>query len=234
MTSGISVVIPMRDGARYIGEALDSIARQTLPVERTIVVDDGSTDEGTQVAAAHPLRPLVISIPPSGIGAARNRGVELVESPFVSFLDCDDLWTSDHCSLLMRPLRADSSLAMCFGYAEQFLSPDVPPGEAATIHVPDQAMPALVPGAMLARRTVFARLGPFREDLRVAEFMSWLLRAEHAGERYVVVPDVVLRRRHHGGNIGRLRGDDRRLDYVRAIREHLNRRRSMPDGEPRK
>lgn len=232
MTGGISVVIPMRDGARYVTAALDSIAAQDPAVARVIVVDDGSVDDGPQIAASHPLRPELVSIPPSGIGAARNCGIARVDTEFVAFLDADDLWTPDHCRLLLAALTGDSTLAMAFGHAEQFLSPDVPEETAARLHVPERPMPALVTGAMLARRAVFDRVGLFDPGIRVAEFVHWLLAAEHRGERYRVLPDVVLRRRHHGANVGRLREDDRRLDFVRVIREHLHRRRASPAGDP--
>lgn len=232
MMPAISVIIPLRDGARYVTAALDSIAQQTMPVERVIVVDDGSTDAGPAIAAEHRLRPAVVPIPPSGIGAARNHGLVLARTEFVAFLDCDDLWPSDHCEVLIRALADDASLSMAFGHAEQFVSPDVSPELAAALHVPSTPQPGLSAGAMMARRAVFDRVGLFRADLRVAEFISWLLLAGHLGERHVVLPDTVLLRRHHATNIGRHRGDDRRLDYVRAIRDHLTRRRSAPGGEP--
>lgn len=233
MSSGISVIIPMRDGARYVAEALDSIAAQDMPVERVVVVDDGSTDDGGRIAAGHRLRPVVSAIPPSGISAARNHGLGLVDTPFVAFLDSDDLWTPERCSVLMRALAADPQLPMAFGHVRQFVSPELPDELRSSIHVPDQPMAGLSAGAMLARRPVFDRVGPFDTDLRVADFVNWLLRAEHLGERYVVVPEVVLLRRHHGANTGRARDDDRRLDYVRAIRQHLHRRRGGPaPGSP--
>jgi len=232
MTPTISVVIPMRDGARYVSAALDSIAGQDLPVTDVVVVDDGSTDDGPRVAAGHPLRPQVASIPASGIGAARNRGIVAVRSEYIAFLDSDDLWPTDHCRVLLEPLLRDPGLAMAFGHAAEFASPDIPTAEQAMMHIPAAPMPAIVSGAMLARRSVFERVGLFDPELRVGEFIHWLLRASDAGERHVVLPDVVLRRRHHPGNIGRVRGDDRRIDYVRAIRDHMLRRRAAAGRDP--
>lgn len=158
------------------------------------------------------------------------RATALVEttSEYVAFLDSDDLWSPDHCSVLTEPLRRDPGLAMVFGHAAQFASPDLSTEERETVHVPEGTMPALISGAMVARRTVFEQIGVFETDLRVAEFISWTLRATDAGLRYAVLPEVVLHRRLHLSNIGRHRGDDRRLDYVRAIRASLHRRRAGP------
>lgn len=123
---------------------------------------------------------------------------------------------------------------MAFGHAEQFLSPDVPEETAARLHVPRATdARARHHGAGDARPAPSSmRVGLFDPGIRVAEFVHWLLAAEHRGERYRVLPDVVLRRRHHGANVGRLREDDRQLDFVRVIREHLHRRRASMAGDP--
>lgn len=224
--AGVTVVIPVRDGARYIQAALDSVAAQDVPVAHVVVVDDGSTDASAAVAAGHRLQPEMLSIPPSGIAAARNRGIAAAQTAFVAFLDADDLWTPTHNSRLLAALAADPGLAMAFGHAEQFASPELSEDDRRAVHVPAGRMAAMVAGGMVARRAVFDQVGLFEVDLRVAEFVSWLLRARDRGLRHVLLPDVVLRRRLHASNVGRAREDDRRLDYVRALRSSLARRRA--------
>jgi glycosyltransferase involved in cell wall biosynthesis len=49
----ISVIVPVRDGERYLAEALESILRQSAPPFEVIVVDDGSTDATPTVAARY-------------------------------------------------------------------------------------------------------------------------------------------------------------------------------------
>ena len=50
----VSVVIPCYNQARFLGEAIDSVLRQTCPPVEVIVVDDGSTDDTASVAHAMP------------------------------------------------------------------------------------------------------------------------------------------------------------------------------------
>ena len=90
--SGITVVIPLYQGARFIGETLDSLAAQTRPLVEVVVVNDGSTDDGPQIARAHPLAPRVIEQPNRGVAVARNHGAVVAASAYVAFLDQDDLW----------------------------------------------------------------------------------------------------------------------------------------------
>ena len=91
MTSSrdVAVVIPVRDGAAYLDEALASVFAQTLPPSEVVVVDDGSTDGSADVARAHDARVRVIPQPPLGAGAARNRGVEATTAPWLAFLDAN-------------------------------------------------------------------------------------------------------------------------------------------------
>ena len=89
----VSVVIPVRDGERYLAEAIDSALGQEGADVDLIVVDDGSTDASAEIAARYEPAVRVLRIPSSGQGAARNHGVELAEGSYVTFLDADDVLT---------------------------------------------------------------------------------------------------------------------------------------------
>ena len=90
-----SVVIPLYNKEREVGEALRSAVEQTLAPVEIIVVDDGSTDGGAAVvrdwAARSPLVRL-IEQPNAGVCAARNRAVAESAGDYVAFLDADDAW----------------------------------------------------------------------------------------------------------------------------------------------
>lgn len=92
----VSVVVPLFNGADHISETLTSIQRQTLAPSQVIVIDDGSTDNGAQIARAHPLGPTVVSQTNLGVAVARNHGLSLVTGDWVAFLDQDDLWHPEH------------------------------------------------------------------------------------------------------------------------------------------
>ena len=90
------MVVPLFNGAAHIAETLTSIQRQTLPATQVIVVDDGSTDDGADIARAHPIEATVVSQPNRGVAVARNHGLSLVTGRWVAFLDQDDLWHPEH------------------------------------------------------------------------------------------------------------------------------------------
>ena len=92
----ITVVIPVYNRAKELKECLDSIEAQTYMPAKVIVVDDGSTDDTVEVAKAHAINPVVVECSHIGAAAARNRGLELVETPWTMFFDSDDIMLPDH------------------------------------------------------------------------------------------------------------------------------------------
>ena len=93
-TPVFSVVIALFNKQPWIRRALDSIAAQEFPAAEVIVVNDGSTDGGDEVARAWgDARLRVIDQPNGGVGAACNTGIAAASQSFVAFLDADDEWS---------------------------------------------------------------------------------------------------------------------------------------------
>lgn len=101
----IGIVIPVHDGERFLGAALDSVLRQTRADWRLVIVDDGSRDASAAIAdtyAARDARVQVVRQPQGGAAAARNRGLAEIppEVATVIFLDADDVWVDDALEVL--------------------------------------------------------------------------------------------------------------------------------------
>ena len=93
-TPRISVVLPVRNGAAYFEEALESVLSQTLRELELIVVDDGSTDRTPEIlasAASRDRRVRLLASGSSGVVAALNEGCAAAAAPFVARLDADDV-----------------------------------------------------------------------------------------------------------------------------------------------
>jgi glycosyltransferase involved in cell wall biosynthesis len=91
----VDVLIPVRNGARFLPACLDSVFAQTSPARAVIVVDDGSTDATPRILAAYAERRPnlhVIRTAPRGVPHARNTALKASRAPFVAFLDSDDVW----------------------------------------------------------------------------------------------------------------------------------------------
>lgn len=229
--AGVSVVIPVHNGARYLGEAIASALGQTAPPLEVIVVDDGSTDGSAEVAHSFGSRVRVVAQPQSGAAAARNRGVSLARGDYLAFLDADDLWPAERLACQLAAFAAAPTLAAVFGAVEQFISPELPPEVAARLVCPSEPAPAAVAGTMLVARAAFQRVGAFDTRFHAGESLDWQARAEEAGLAMVMLPAVALRRRLHEANSTRLR-PEATAEYLRVVKAALDRRRAAAMSPP--
>ena len=107
----VSVIMPVYNGAAFIGEALHSALAQTWQRIEIIVIDDGSTDASAEIVAdiacAHPSRIRYVHQPNSGLCAARNAAIAHATGAYLALLDCDDIWQATHLALAVASLEAD-------------------------------------------------------------------------------------------------------------------------------
>ena len=89
-----TLVIPAYNVEQYIKECLDSVVHQLFSNFKVIIVDDGSTDNTSTICKEYSKDCRQISYiyqQNRGLGAARNTGLALVDTPYVCFLDSDDM-----------------------------------------------------------------------------------------------------------------------------------------------
>ena len=91
----ISVVMPVLNGERYIGEALESILAQTFKDFELVLVDDGCKDRTRELVAqyADRLQIRYVTHPVcKGISVSVNDGIRDARGQYITFLDHDDAW----------------------------------------------------------------------------------------------------------------------------------------------
>jgi glycosyltransferase involved in cell wall biosynthesis len=88
----VSVVIPLYNGERFIGDTLDGVLAQTFHDYEIIVVDDGSTDGSAGVIRRYGPVVQYVYQANAGVSAATNRGITLARGELVALLDNDDVW----------------------------------------------------------------------------------------------------------------------------------------------
>jgi glycosyltransferase involved in cell wall biosynthesis len=201
MTS-TSVVIPCYNVQDYLPEALDSVKRQTVPVQEIILVDDGSeapirSPDGWD---GPPLR--IVRTENRGLPAARNLGIAHCSAPFVAFLDADDAWEPRKIELQERALAADAravaSYTHCvnrqgfFGFGP-YPPPNVSDDEFLLVLWYNLFFP---PSCVLVRRDALTRVGAFREDLGNGEDIELWLRLLTLGSFAQVSEPLCFYRQH--------------------------------------
>lgn len=96
-----SVVVPLYNKAPHIAKAIESVLNQTVSPVQLIVVDDGSTDNGSDIVERYAAEGVqLVRQTNQGESAARNAGVHLCTMPYIAFLDADDWWFPNHLEVL--------------------------------------------------------------------------------------------------------------------------------------
>jgi glycosyltransferase involved in cell wall biosynthesis len=220
----VSVVIAVRDGERYLAEALDSVLGQDVPPGEVVVVDDGSTDGTAGILARYGQAVRVLQQPPRGQFAATNRGVEMSRGVVLGFLDADDLWMPGALAARLDRLAGDDQPEAVFGRTVQFVSPELGAGSTSRFRFRPVAERARLFQTMLIRRSAFQRVGPLATAYRNGANIDWISRAQAGGLRIAYIDDVVAMRRLHGANMSAT--SSTQSDLLDVVRAH--RRRGDP------
>lgn len=115
----ISIVIPIYNQEKYLRQSLDSIKNQTFTDLEVILIDDGSTDGSLAICQEYEKtdkRFKAYSYENGGLSVARNRGIDLVTSPFITFLDPDDWLEEKAIEVLYNSLQNHQADISCCGY----------------------------------------------------------------------------------------------------------------------
>ena len=227
MRPTISCVIPVFNAAKYLAEALDSVLAQTVVPNEIILVDDGSTDESAQVAAKYGRHARLVSQENRGPAAARNRGLQLARGELIAFLDADDLWATDKTERQCDAFARQPDLSICITHARNFWAPELQHEQAHVDQRYTEPHAGYVCQCLMARRSVFDRVGLFDESLRLSEDTDWFSRAERAGVVKQVLPEVLVHRRLHSTNTSYAiyNSERARADLLEVAMRNLRHRR---------
>jgi CDP-glycerol glycerophosphotransferase len=233
----VTVIVPGFDVAPYVPEALASLREQTRGDWRAILVDDASTDDTGALfdaAAAQDERFEVVHHETRrGLAAARNTGLDRVDTPFVGFLDADDRMRPDALSRMVGTLERTGSDAVAGAYVRLrptpsggYASGDVQPWVAAAtspertstslLEHPD-ASGNIVAWSKVSRTDLWHRTGLRFPDGRLYEDQIVAQQMFTQASTFDVIPDVVVEWRERADGTSITQGKD----TVPVLREYL-------------
>lgn len=206
----VSLVIPMRNSARTLGECLDSVRALDYPPERmeVIVVDNGSTDASADIARQKGYPPVYCARP--GASAARNTGITAAKNEIAAFLDSDAAADSNWLRRLVEPFE-NPEVGGVGGRIDPMRVETNPERHAVATHVLVQkellagSPPYILPFAATAnaayRVAVLRQVGGFDETLAICEDADLAWRVSATGAR-LVYTDAARVRHHHRAERG--------------------------------
>lgn len=198
----ISCIIPVYNGERFLGEALESVLAQTYQPLEVIVVDDGSTDETARIARHYGDRVRYVWQPNAGETSARNLGITVAQGEYIAFLDADDVWHSEKLEQQTARFQEQPHLDLCFTQFQHFWMAELAEEEKRYQgHPLSKPLVAYSIGTLLVRRQSFDTFGMFTDDGQKGPVnLVWFLGVAKQGGRIEVISTVLMYRRLHGNN----------------------------------
>ena len=225
----VSVLMSVRNGERWVGEAVDSILGQTFDDLEFIVVDDGSTDStGAILEARKDPRLRVIHQPPSGLTTSLNRAWRLSGAALLARMDADDVAHPDRLARQVTFLDAHPEVGLlgtgCHEISEsrEVIGVIVPPEDDAAIRRVLIRKNPFVHSSVMLRRAALEAAGGYDESLPVAQDYDLWLRMSRL-TRMANLPEPLVKRRLTPGRVSSARDTDRlRAEVAMKLRALRN------------
>jgi len=205
VTPLVSVVVPTHNRAALLKRTLRSILQQQVSDLEVIVVDDGSVDDTSAVAAAADSRVrLLRNSESAGVSAARNRGIAAARGEWVAFCDDDDLWSPEKLAGQLAAAERDGASWAYAGDVNvddglRVLSGGPPPKPDAVLALLPRWNPLASGGSnVIVRSRALADVGGFDPSLRRTEDWDLWIRLARIGPPACVCKPLVAYRFHRG------------------------------------
>jgi len=222
----VSVVIPTYNRGWILKAAVDSVLAQDFKDFELIVVDDGSTDNTSDLLASYGRSVRVFFQRNKGVSAARNRGIAEAYGPLIAFLDSDDLWLPGKLSAQVEFFNKAPDALIC--QTEELwirngirINPKKRHKKpSGMIFEPSLALCLVSPSAVMMRRSLLDTVGGFDETLPACEDYDLWLRISCRFPVHLIDTPLIVKRGGHDDQLSSTAGLDKfRIQSIKNIIE---------------
>lgn len=229
----VSVIVAVKNGERYLAQALESILAQTYTDFEIIVVDGKSTDRSVEIAASYPKVRCIQQVG-TGFSGAWNEGIAAASGEYIAILDSDDWWSEDKLAAQVAVLDQQPEIDFVLTHMKFVLEPGKPYPPGFKPEWLEKEQTGRFPSAMLARKSVFERAGEFNNtDWSITSDIEWFARAKDCGLQFTVVPKLMFFRRVHDANLSHFDATTRNFnrELVGILKQSIDRQRGRSGAE---
>jgi len=196
----VTVVIAVKDAERLVGAAIESALAQSYDRREILVIDGQSTDNTAAIVDSYPQVRRVLQ-PGRGVADAYNFGIATANGEFVAFLSHDDLWAADKLETQMAHLLSHPASGYAISRVKFFIEPgfDIPSYFRRDLLESEPV--AYIMETLVARKSLFAKVGGFDTHLSSGEDVDWFARAKDMHIEHGVIDRVLVQKRVHDSNL---------------------------------
>jgi glycosyltransferase involved in cell wall biosynthesis len=226
----VSTIIIVKNGERFLAQAIESVLAQDYTPVEILVVDGHSTDRTVDVARAY-ANVTVIHQSGTGTADAYNLGIGSAAGAFIAFLSHDDLWEPGKLAAHVGYMSRHPEVQYTLSRVRFFLEPGcaVPPSFRRELL--EGSHEGRMMETLIARRTVFDTVGLLNPELAPTDDVDWFARAGDLGVRMAVLPDVLVARRVHDVNLT-WTSPSVHANLLKILRASVNRKRTLSGPSP--
>jgi glycosyltransferase involved in cell wall biosynthesis len=221
----VSVIIPVYNSEKYLAETLDSVFAQTYHPIEVIVVDGCSTDNTAQIAKSYH-QVCYLQQQGTGLANARNTGIDTATGELLAFLDSDDYWRRDKLAIQIESSIQNPEIEYSYANLKLFLEPGCELRYGFDRQQFDRVQIGRTPGTLVARKSLFDRIGKFNPNFTIGCDVEWFTRAKDYKIAAAVVPQVLLYKRVHDTNLSS-NVKTNREELLTVIKQSLHRQRQL-------
>lgn len=219
----VSVVLAVKNGERFLGQAIESVLAQDYRPIELIVVDGQSVDDTARIANSFNQVRYIYENGVPGVSHGRNLGIDAAQGEFIAFNSHDDLWVPNKLTVQVKHLLEHPEIQYSITRLRFFLERGcrMPTGFRRELFVGDHV--GRIPETMLARKGLFDVIGQFDPSLRLSEDVDWFARAEDHDVPMAIIQQVSVHKRVHDTNMS-LNASPGYRDLLRALRRSIGRK----------
>lgn len=177
----VSVIMPVYNAEKYLGEAVTSVLNQTYRNLELIIIDDCSKDKSLKIAHSYAQNDarvrVIIGETNQGVARVRNRGIQEARGEYIALLDSDDVWREDK---LERQVRLIETRCAQIAYCSYDFIDEKGNSIAKSFIVPEETdFDKMLTRSVISCSTALIEAGllkahPFRGEYYHEDYVLWM------------------------------------------------------------
>lgn len=208
----VSVIMPVYNGEKYLGNAILSILNQTYRNLELIIINDGSTDKSKLIINRFKQKDrrvkIIDLVRNKGISNALNCGIEAARGNYIARMDCDDISVPKRIEKQLLFFQQNKSQVDVCGTYFRLMNPAIGSEQKVIPAFADDFKngrpPVHHPTCMIKRET-FNKMGGYNTSYDDAEDIDLWFRWHANGVRFANIPEALYEKRIHAGSVSVLR-----------------------------